>query len=578
MPATLTVLRRLIVTVVNGGVASGGTRAVEWRVRQRERRKAKAVAGAKALAGTARKPARTKPARAKRPAQAKRPPTRATRPVVTPTVMPRAARRPVLALTATDVRGRRIATHSVAKRVSRERWLALPILVIPVLLLLTASALLRQAVQPQVAVAPAPQVATASPPQVAARRPQVAAVPPPGREVVTAPPVRFPSPAAPLDLGRSPSPAEPAAPGELIVTARAPMPGERPLAVPPPPHLAPRRPEEAPLLPPEVWVPGTRAPAPHVQSPQAPQQAAPAAPPGRAPVAAAEPPMPAIAPPGVARPAVVPPAVAVLPRVAPPVLEPPAAAGPETPAVCHGSPERLARDRRPAPPAEAPRLDPRGFGLALALAARAQLGDLVVYNPRYTGIAYPMGDVAPMFGVCTDVVVRAYRALGIDLQELVHKARAGRGDPSIDHRRVDVLRGFLARHGTSLPPSDIAEDYRPGDIVTYYRPQNRTSTQHVAIVTDVVAPSGRLMIVHNRGWGPQLEDALFVDRITGHYRFTGPRPAPEATPAPDLVADATPRQSPLPQSPVPARSGRAVVLQSAAPGRVPLVPVGPVSR
>jgi uncharacterized protein len=172
---------------------------------------------------------------------------------------------------------------------------------------------------------------------------------------------------------------------------------------------------------------------------------------------------------------------------------------------------------------------PVGFGLALAKAARAQLEDLVVYDPRYRAIAYPMGDVPSLFGVCTDVVVRAYRTLGIDLQVLVHRSRTGRGDPHIDHRRVEVLRRFFAHHGIQLPISDFAEDYLPGDIVTYWRPQNRTTTTHIAIVTDRIAASGRPMIIHNRGWGPQLEDALFVDRITGHYRFGGMHRQPEPT-------------------------------------------------
>ena len=166
-------------------------------------------------------------------------------------------------------------------------------------------------------------------------------------------------------------------------------------------------------------------------------------------------------------------------------------------------------------------LDPQAFGLALAAAAKAQTGELVVYNARYMRISYPGGDVPALYGVCTDVVVRAYRTLGIDLQELIRTTRSGRGDPSIDHRRVEVVRRFLEKHGASLPITDHPEDYLPGDIVTYYRPQNRSSTSHIAIVTDVVAPSGRYMIAHNRGWGTQLEDALFVDKITGHYRFTG---------------------------------------------------------
>lgn len=165
------------------------------------------------------------------------------------------------------------------------------------------------------------------------------------------------------------------------------------------------------------------------------------------------------------------------------------------------------------------------FGTRLARAAEAQTASFVIYDDAYRSIAYPMGDVHRMFGVCTDLIVRAYRALGIDLQSLVHRARSGRGDRNIDHRRTEVLRRFFAAHGESLPVSSFAEDYRPGDIVTYHRPQNSGSRSHIAIVSSQIAASGRPMIVHNRGWGPQIEDALFVDRITGHYRYRGPDPA-----------------------------------------------------
>jgi len=160
------------------------------------------------------------------------------------------------------------------------------------------------------------------------------------------------------------------------------------------------------------------------------------------------------------------------------------------------------------------------FGHAVSDAARAQTNGFVIYNARYISIAYPGGDTKPLYGVCTDIVIRAYRALGIDLQELIHVSRLGRGDPSIDHRRVEVVRRFLARYGTSLDISEFAEDYRPGDIVTYHRPEGRISQYHIAIVTDRIAPSGRPLIAHNRGWGPQVEDALFADRITGHYRLS----------------------------------------------------------
>lgn len=166
--------------------------------------------------------------------------------------------------------------------------------------------------------------------------------------------------------------------------------------------------------------------------------------------------------------------------------------------------------------------DRRSFGQRLAAAARRQLDEFVVYDAAYRSIAYPRGDVPALYGVCTDVVIRAYRQLGIDLQVAVQKARVGSGDRNIDHRRTETLRRFFQRVGQSLPITTFAEDYLPGDIVTYARPQNTgtASRSHIAMVSDIIAPSGRPMIIHNRGWGPQLEDALFVDRITGHYRFT----------------------------------------------------------
>jgi uncharacterized protein YijF (DUF1287 family) len=180
-----------------------------------------------------------------------------------------------------------------------------------------------------------------------------------------------------------------------------------------------------------------------------------------------------------------------------------------------------ARATAPAPP----KVAPAAFGRRLANAAAAQTLELVVYSEGYRQIGFPMGDVSPLYGVCTDVVVRAYRALGIDLQELVHRARLGTGDSSIDHRRVETLRRFFTRYGDSLPVTDFVEDYRPGDIVTYSRPSGRTSQSHIALVADRIAPSGRPMIVHNRGWGPLLEDALFANTITGHYRFNGEQAA-----------------------------------------------------
>lgn len=180
---------------------------------------------------------------------------------------------------------------------------------------------------------------------------------------------------------------------------------------------------------------------------------------------------------------------------------------------------------------------PEAFGRMLAAAARRETEDLVVYTDKYRDMGFPMGDVRPLYGVCTDVVVRAYRALGVDLQVLVHNAKLGTGDPSIDHRRVETLRRFFAKYGTSIPVTDFVEEFQPGDIVTYRRPEGRGSQTHIAIVSDVIAPSGRPMVVHNRGWGPQLEDALFANGMTGHYRFANTASAVQAV---------TPPQTPVP--------------------------------
>ena len=163
------------------------------------------------------------------------------------------------------------------------------------------------------------------------------------------------------------------------------------------------------------------------------------------------------------------------------------------------------------------------FGARLAAVARRQTSHLVFYNPAYKQIPYPMGDVAPYFGVCTDVVVRAYRALGIDLQVLVHESGVGAGDTNIDHRRVEVLRRFFARAGTTLPITSNPADYKPGDLVTYHMPNGWLSKTHIAIVAAEKTARGVPLVVHNRGWGVQAEDWLFAEQITGHFRYGGSR-------------------------------------------------------
>ena len=166
---------------------------------------------------------------------------------------------------------------------------------------------------------------------------------------------------------------------------------------------------------------------------------------------------------------------------------------------------------------------------AMVAAAEAQTRQSVVYDGAYRRIPDPMGDVPADRGVCTDVVIRAFRAVGIDLQRLVHEdmeadfaayphlwALAG-PDTNIDHRRVPNLQTFFERHGKSLPISATPGDYRPGDVVTWILPGN---LPHIGIVASGQSDeSGRPLIVHNIGAGPKLEDTLFAFPITGHYRY-----------------------------------------------------------
>jgi len=161
----------------------------------------------------------------------------------------------------------------------------------------------------------------------------------------------------------------------------------------------------------------------------------------------------------------------------------------------------------------------KAFGVRLANAALSQRWIPTLYYPSYMKISYPNGDVPIYLGVCTDVVVRAYRALGIDLQKRVHRAGIGSGDRNIDHRRVRVLRQFFARYGRSLSTAKDPKLYKPGDIVTYYVPDGNFSKTHIAIVTQYKTYDGVPLVVHNRGYSVQLENWLFARKITGHFRF-----------------------------------------------------------
>ncbi len=163
----------------------------------------------------------------------------------------------------------------------------------------------------------------------------------------------------------------------------------------------------------------------------------------------------------------------------------------------------------------------------LMQSAYAQIGKTVRYDAAYESIAFPGGDVPLERGVCTDVIVRAYRGIGIDLQLLVNRdMRAVFGaypnlwhlskpDPNIDHRRVQNLAVFFKRHGKELPISRDAGDYKPGDIVTWKLPDGRP---HIGLVSDRQS-GGKPLIVHNIGAGAEAEDTLFAFTITGHYRY-----------------------------------------------------------
>jgi uncharacterized protein YijF (DUF1287 family) len=164
-------------------------------------------------------------------------------------------------------------------------------------------------------------------------------------------------------------------------------------------------------------------------------------------------------------------------------------------------------------------------------AALTRLLENITYDGRYFSIPYPDGDVPVHLGVCTDVVIRAYRKIGIDLQRLVHEdMRANfslypkrwalsRPDRNIDHRRVPNLATYFKRHGYSLKISNQATDYHPGDLVTWDLDPGRGELPHIGIVVPSPNRSDRPWIIHNIGSGPEKSDSLFHWKITGHFRF-----------------------------------------------------------
>ena len=170
----------------------------------------------------------------------------------------------------------------------------------------------------------------------------------------------------------------------------------------------------------------------------------------------------------------------------------------------------------------------------LVVAAIERTHHPVRYVSAYVRIPYPGGDVPADTGVCTDEIIRSYRAVGVDLQKEVHEDMLqnfslypnkrrwllAHPDSNIDHRRVPNLMVFFGRKGETLLSSNRAEDYSPGDLVTW---DLGGGVPHIGIVVDQKSRgSGRFMIVHNIGEGPKMEDVLFSWKITGHYRYFGP--------------------------------------------------------
>jgi uncharacterized protein YijF (DUF1287 family) len=167
----------------------------------------------------------------------------------------------------------------------------------------------------------------------------------------------------------------------------------------------------------------------------------------------------------------------------------------------------------------------------LVTAALQSTQEKIIYNGAYFRIDYPNGDIPAKYGVCTDVIIRSYRKLDIDLQRLIHEDMRDnfalypakriwnqtRTDRNIDHRRVPNMQTYFSRHGQSLPVTRRGKDYQPGDLVTWMLSGN---LPHVGVVVNRYSDDGeRPLIVHNIGAGPQLEDVLFSYPITGRYRY-----------------------------------------------------------
>ena len=178
---------------------------------------------------------------------------------------------------------------------------------------------------------------------------------------------------------------------------------------------------------------------------------------------------------------------------------------------------------KPLPPNASPQL--KQFVEAAIEQSKVTTG----YDPSYVKIDYPNGDVSSDTGVCSDVVVRAFRKAGIDLQKEVHEDMVAawseyprkwgaRGtDTNIDHRRVLNLTTYFDRQGKSLPITNDRADYLPGDVVAW---ELSDGVEHIGIVTNLSSEADEhYLIVHNIGAGARVEDVLLAWKIIGHYRY-----------------------------------------------------------
>lgn len=152
------------------------------------------------------------------------------------------------------------------------------------------------------------------------------------------------------------------------------------------------------------------------------------------------------------------------------------------------------------------------------------------YTQDYYVIPYPNGDVPAETGACTDVIVRAFRKAGVDLQKEVHEDMSAnfaaypkkwnlpKPDTNIDHRRVPNLQTFFTRKGKSLPVTQDAKDYKPGDVVSW--DLDGKGMTHIGLVSNLWnEASKRYLIIHNIGGGTRAEDVLFDWKVTGHFRY-----------------------------------------------------------